>query len=224
MFFNRSQVKGLSRKQNDILGFVEDFIRTNSYPPTVRDIQYGCNISSTSVVDYNLRILTQKGHIRRAADVSRGIGLTSISEGLPPNLVPLLGFIAAGEPLALPTQDGLTKDDAYDHIELPTAMLAGIRLRGTTDLYALRVRGTSMIDALVDDGDLVVIQPASSVMDGEMAVAWLKDKNEATLKRIYNEGTVIRLQPANVQMAPFFVSPENLEIQGRVVGVLRTIS
>ena len=217
-------MKGLSRKQNDILGFVEDFIRTNSYPPTVRDIQYGCNISSTSVVDYNLRILTQKGHIRRAADVSRGIGLTSISEGLPPNLVPLLGFIAAGEPLALPTQDGLTKDDAYDHIELPTAMLAGIRLRGTTDLYALRVRGTSMIDALVDDGDLVVIQPASSVMDGEMAVAWLKDKNEATLKRIYNEGTVIRLQPANVQMAPFFVSPENLEIQGRVVGVLRTIS
>ncbi|MQF80427.1 repressor LexA [SAR202 cluster bacterium AD-493-K16_JPT_193m] len=217
-------MKGLSRKQNDILGFVEDFIRTNSYPPTVRDIQYGCNISSTSVVDYNLRILTRKGHIRRAADVSRGIGLTSISEGLPPNLVPLLGFIAAGEPLALPTQDGLTKDDAYDHIELPTAMLAGIRLRGTTDLYALRVRGTSMIDALVDDGDLVVIQPASSVMDGEMAVAWLKDKNEATLKRIYNEGTVIRLQPANVQMAPFFVSPENLEIQGRVVGVLRTIS
>ena len=217
-------MKGLSRKQNDILGFVEDFIRTNSYPPTVRDIQYGCNISSTSVVDYNLRILTQKGHIRRAADVSRGIGLTSISEGLPPNLVPLLGFIAAGEPLALPTQDGLTKDVAYDHIELPTAMLAGIRLRGTTDLYALRVRGTSMIDALVDDGDLVVIQPASSVMDGEMAVAWLKDKNEATLKRIYNEGTVIRLQPANVQMAPFFVSPENLEIQGRVVGVLRTIS
>ena len=217
-------MKGLSRKQNDILGFVEDFIRTNSYPPTVRDIQYGCNISSTSVVDYNLRILTQKGHIRRAADVSRGIGLTSISEGLHPNLVPLLGFIAAGEPLALPTQDGLTKDDAYDHIELPTAMLAGIRLRGTTDLYALRVRGTSMIDALVDDGDLVVIQPASSVMDGEMAVAWLKDKNEATLKRIYNEGTVIRLQPANVQMAPFFVSPENLEIQGRVVGVLITIS
>ena len=217
-------MKGLSRKQNDILGFVEDFIRTNSYPPTVRDIQYGCNISSTSVVDYNLRILTQKGHIRRAADVSRGIGLTSISEGLPPNLVPLLGFIAAGEPLALPTQDGLTKDDAYDHIELPTAMLAGIRLRGTTDLYALRVRGTSMIDALVDDGDLVVIQPASSVMDGEMAVAWLKDKNEATLKRIYNEGSVIRLQPANVQMDPFFVSPENLDIQGRVVGVLRTIS
>ena len=224
MFFNRSQVKGLSRKQNDILGFVEDFIRINSYPPTVRDIQYGCNISSTSVVDYNLRILTQKGHIRRAADVSRGIGLTSISEGLPPNLVPLLGFVAAGEPLALPTQDGLTKDDAYDHIELPTAMLAGIRLRGTTDLYALRVRGTSMIDALVDDGDLVVIQPASSGMDGEMAVAWVKDKNEATLKRIYNEGTVIRLQPANVQMAPFFVSPENLEIQGRVDGVLRTNS
>jgi repressor LexA len=217
-------LNGLSPKQNDILTFVENFIRTNAYPPTIRDIQFGCGISSTSVVDYNLNLLTQKGHIKRSPDVSRGIGLTNVNDEPSRNLVPLLGFIAAGEPLALPTQDGLTKDDAYDHIELPTVMLAGIRLRGTTDLYALRVRGTSMIDALVDDGDLVVIQPASTVMDGEMAVAWLKDKNEATLKRIYNEGSVIRLQPANVQMAPFFVSPENLEIQGRVVGVLRTIS
>lgn len=215
--------KQLSIKQNRILRFVENFINTNAYPPTVRDIQFGCEISSTSVVDYNLRILTQKGHIRRSPDVSRGIGLAGNKEGFPRNMIPLLGFVAAGEPLTLPSSEGLTKEDAYDQVELPTAMLSGIRLRGTTDLYALRVRGHSMIDALVDDGDLVVIQPTTSVNDGEMAVAWLREENEATLKRIYNEGSVIRLQPANVQMAPLFVSPENLEIQGRVVAVLRTI-
>jgi len=97
-------------------------------------------------------------------------------------------------------------------------------LKGQRDLYALRVHGSSMIDALIDDGDVVVISPAAQVREGDMVIAWLKREKEATLKRLFNDGNQIRLQPANSQVEPIFVDPENIDIQGKVVTVLRDLS
>ena len=216
-------MKKLSVRQEKILSLIQEFLEEQGYPPTVRDIQYACDISSTSVVDYNLKILQKEGYIRRSPEISRGIEVLGGKRQKDAFSVPVMGYIAAGEPIPVPTAEGWTPDSAVDQVDVVNGMLGGVRVRGTTNLYALRVRGTSMIDALVDDGDVVVIQPANSVKDGDMVVAWLKNEKEATLKRIYNDGTVVRLQPANSQMEPIFVPANNVEVQGKVVAVLRNL-
>lgn len=210
----------LSARQEAILSFIRGFLEENSYPPTVRDIQYGCDISSTSVVDYNLHILQREGHIRRFPDVSRGIELLE-PHGSRRHLatIPVVGYIAAGEPVPVPTSEGWANEEPLDTLELPDSLG-----QGRSDLYALRVRGQSMIDALIDDGDSVVLQPVQQVRSGDMVVAWLKLEKEATLKRFYHEGDRIRLQPANSQMQPIYVDPDNVEIQGRVVAVIRHLA
>ena len=216
-------MKKLSVRQEKILNLIQEFLEDQGYPPTVRDIQYACDISSTSVVDYNLKILQKEGYIRRSPEISRGIEVLGAKRQKDAFSVPVMGYIAAGEPIPVPTSEGWAPDSAVDQVDVVNGMLGGVRVRGTSNLYALRVRGTSMIDALVDDGDVVVIQPAESVQDGDMVVAWLKNEKEATLKRIYNDGTVVRLQPANSQMEPIFVSANNIEVQGKVVAVLRNL-
>ena len=216
-------MKKLSVRQEKILSLIQEFLEEQGYPPTVRDIQYACDISSTSVVDYNLKILQKEGYIRRSPEISRGIEVLGGKRQKDAFSVPVMGYIAAGEPIPIPTAEGWAPDSAVGQVDVVNGMLGGVRVRGTTNLYALRVRGTSMIDALVDDGDVVVIQPAQSVKDGDMVVAWLKNEKEATLKRIYNDGTVVRLQPANSQMEPIFVSANNIEVQGKVVAVLRNL-
>ncbi len=216
-------MKKLSVRQEKILNLIQEFLEEQGYPPTVRDIQYACDISSTSVVDYNLKILQKEGYIRRSPEISRGIEVLGAKRQKDAVSVPVMGYIAAGEPIPVPTSEGWAPDSAVDQVDVVNGMLGGVRVRGTSNLYALRVRGTSMIDALVDDGDVVVIQPAQSVQDGDMVVAWLKNEKEATLKRIYNDGTVVRLQPANSQMEPIFVSANNIEVQGKVVAVLRNL-
>ena len=108
--------------------------------------------------------------------------------------------------------------ESLDTIELPTDMLRGYR-----NLYALKVRGTSMIDALVDDGDTVLVEPTRQAKNGEMVVARLRLENETTLKRLYQEGDRVRLQPANRQMEPITSPADNVEVQGRVVGVIRML-
>ncbi len=216
-------MKKLSVRQEKILDLIQEFLEEQGYPPTVRDIQYACNISSTSVVDYNLKILQKEGYIRRSPEISRGIEILGGKRHKDAFSVPVMGYIAAGEPIPVPTSEGWTPDSAVDQVDVVNGILGGVRARGTSNLYALRVRGTSMIDALVDDGDVVVIQPADNVKDGDMVVAWLKNEKEATLKRIYNDGTVVRLQPANSQMEPIFVLASNVEVQGKVVAVLRNL-
>ena len=216
-------MRKLSVRQEKILNLIQEFLEDQGYPPTVRDIQYACDISSTSVVDYNLKILQKEGYIRRSPEISRGIEVLGGKRHKDALSVPVMGYIAAGEPIPVPTSEGWAPDSAVDQVDVVNGMMGGVRVRGTSNLYALRVRGTSMIDALVDDGDVVVIQPADSVKDGDMVVAWLKNEKEATLKRIYNDGTVVRLQPANSQMEPIFVSADNIEVQGKVVAVLRTL-
>ena len=211
-------MKKLSERQRAILTFIEEFIEDRGYPPSVRDIQHGCDISSTSVVAYNLDILKQGGHIRRDAEVSRGLELVdSPSRRRRPEMVavPLMGTVAAGVPFPLPTAESWA-EEAQETIELPQA-IAG---RGD-GVYALRVKGNSMIDALIGDGDLVIMEAARSVENGQMAAVRLKLEEETTLKRFYAEGPKVRLQPANTQMAPLIVQAENVEVLSRLVAVWR---
>lgn len=206
----------LSVKQRAILKFLRDFLDRKGYPPSVREIQEACGISSTSVVDYNLRALERSGHIHRDRDVSRGIEMLDARASRRRGAaVPLLGAIAAGSPIPVPGADGWNAEPEA-MVPVPEAML-----RGRDDVYALRVKGTSMIDALVNDGDIVLVQHQTAAQNGEMVVAWLKREQETTLKKFYQEGPVVRLQPANATMQPIYVDAGNLEIQGRVVGVLR---
>ncbi len=207
------EMKSLSSKQRRLLSFIRQFLEEWGYPPTIRDMVRGCAISSTSVVDYNLNILEREGHIRRDAEVSRGIELL----GRPRSgfSVPLIGIIAAGEPIPVPSPDAWTTD-SLETLELPREW-AGRR----EDVYALRVKGDSMIDALIGDGDVVLMQATRTAENGQMVAAWLKREKEVTLKRIYREEGRIRLQPANEQLEPFYVEADNVEIQGRVMGVIR---
>jgi repressor LexA len=132
--------------------------------------------------------------------------------------VPLLGAIAAGQPIPVPTEE--TWHTIVDEtVEVPAEMLPrGMRA------YALRVQGKSMIDAFVDDGDIVVLEATPAADDGEMVAAWLSDRQEATLKKIYYEPDRIRLQPANRRMKPIYVNPDEVVVQGRVISVLRRYS
>lgn len=211
--------KRLSAKQQAILDFLRDFLHDHSYPPTVRDIQQGCGISSTSVVDYNLRLLERDGYIRRAPEVSRGIELL---DGTPSRreaaAVPVMGYIAAGQPIPVPTSEGWGQAEPLETLELTLSITHGRR-----NLYALKVRGQSMIDALIDDGDVVVLKPTREARYSSMVVAWLTEEKEATLKRFYREGRRVRLQPANSQMDPIFVDADKVEVHGRVVAVIRTL-
>ena len=139
--------KGLSARQQKILEFIQSFDDERSYPPTIRDIQYACGISSTSVVDYNLHILEREGYIRRDREVSRGIEVLGASrDAREITRVPVLGYIAAGEPSPVASQESWASAEPVDTLELPEGFLG----KSQKDVYALRVKGTSMIDALVD--------------------------------------------------------------------------
>ena len=213
-------MKELSAKQRRILDFIGEFIGDRDYPPSIRQIQEACKISSTSVVDYNLRILEREGYIRRDREVSRAIELLEPG-GRRPRVatVPIIGTIAAGQPIPVPTADTWQSFDPDETLEVPPDMVAG-----RDNVYALRVKGNSMIDALVNDGDLVIMEAASAGQNGEMVAAWLKREQEATLKRIYREGPTVRLQPANDTMQPILTDADNVEVQGRVIGAIRELS
>jgi len=213
-------MRTLSPKQQKILGFIRDFLTDKAYPPTIRDIVHGCGISSTSVADYNLGILEKSGYIRRHREVSRGIELLNENIGrVTRQLVPVIGTIAAGEPIPVPAADCWSTTDSADTIEVPQEIL-----RGKTEVYALKVKGLSMIDALINDGDMVLLQYTNSVDNGEMAAVWLRNEKKATLKKVFFGSDKVRLQPANSQMQPIYASPDNVEIQGKVIGVLRQLT
>ena len=213
-------MKALSPKQRNIIDFVKRFWMNKSYPPTVRDILTGCNISSTSVVDYNLDILEREGYIRRHPGISRGIELISESNARLPSLkVPVIGQIAAGEPIPVPAPDTWDVTASSETMDVPEDLT-----KGKTDIYALKVRGQSMIDALINDGDTVLMQHVNVFENGEMAAVWLKAEKEVTLKKLYREKGRIRLQPANSQMNPIYAEPDNVEVQGKVIAVIRQMT
>ena len=208
----------LPPRRKRILEFIQTFIEENGLPPTVRDIQKACEISSTSVVDYNLRLLDRDGYLNRRPDVARGIELLDDS-GQPLNAVPrvqIVGRIAAGAPLPAFSSEASASSQEFDTIEVAPELS---RRHGR--LYALEVQGQSMIDALIDDGDVVIIKPSEIAEQGEMVVAWLKEEEEATLKKYYPEGGQVRLQPANSTMDPIYCPAGNVEIRGKVVSVIR---
>jgi len=211
---------GLSPRQQKILTFIRTFLMERSYPPTIRDIVKGCGISSTSVVDYNLGILEKEGYIRRHREVSRGIEL--VRDGLVGQAtvsVPVIGQIAAGEPIPVPGSDSWNNRDFIDSLQVPAELIGG-----RTAVYALKVKGFSMIDALINDGDIVLMQNVKTVENGQMAAVWLKNEKRATLKKVYVSPDKVRLQPANSQMEPIYASPEDVEIQGKVIAVIRQLT
>ena len=202
-------MKALSSKQKKILDFLRRFIRDKNYPPSIRDIQEECGISSTSVVDYNLKALERMGYIHRDREVSRAIELLDGSGRRPRTIsVPIIGQIAAGQPIPVP-------EGSFDYSE--TVDVTEEMTGGRENVYALRVKGDSMIDALVNDGDLVIMEQAASADNGDMVAAWLKREQEVTLKKLYREGTRVRLQPANESMKPIYTDADNVEVQGKVL-------
>jgi repressor LexA len=212
-------MKKLSDKQKRIISYINRFLSEKGYPPSIRDIQSGCNISSTSVVDYNLKILEGHGYIRRHADVSRGIRLLNRETTVEiPIAVPVIGLIAAGEPIPVPTPDTWNVAAISETVSVPRDLTGD-----KESVYALKVKGMSMVDALINDGDIVLMEYVNIVENGEMAAVWLKEEKEVTLKKVYVESNSIRLQPANEQMQPLYAAPGNVEIQGRVIAVIRQV-
>jgi repressor LexA len=210
----------LSERQNKMLEFLKSFSLDNGYPPTIREIGKAVGISSTSVVNYNLDALQRGGYIYRDRTVSRGIRLAESLENAANvrNLIriPLLGRIAAGNPIAVP-------DGAFDS-EIDTIELTPDLVPQEEGIYALKVQGTSMIDALINDGDVVVMRHTNTANNGDMIAAWLTDREETTLKRFFREGDRIRLQPENQTMEPIYVDADKVEVQGRVVTVIRQLT
>ncbi len=218
----------LSTRQQNILKYIWEYFSEAGRPPTIREIGSAVNISSTSVVNYNLNKLEERGYVEREAEVSRGLKLTdralqlfdaarnAIRDATDLVRIPLMGDIVAGEPVHIGNEDFGTYDEE-DAIDVSTSMLPG----RAENLFALRVRGNSMIDAMVNDNDIVIMRPVTEANNGEMVAVWLPIDGEMTLKYFYNEGERVRLQPANPTMDPIYVHPSNVEVQAKVMMVMR---
>jgi repressor LexA len=216
----RTMARELSERQGKMLEFLQEFITEHRFPPTIREIGEKVGISSTSVVKYNLDALESKGYIERDRDISRGIRLLGdLADSLADIVhVPLLGRIAAGAPIPVP-DTAYAAFDADNSIELTRDIV-----KDTKDTYALEVKGDSMIDALINDGDIVLMRHQKYVENGELAAVWLRDREETTLKRFYLEGSQVRLQPANPTMKAMFFPAESVEVQGKVLCVIRQMN
>jgi repressor LexA len=222
----------LSDKQQQILEIIGSYLRDHRRPPTNREIGGAMGMSSTGHVDYHLGVLEKRGVIVRESNTARGVRLTSVGEDLlaahdgdsaplqitsylPRTIrVPIHGRIAAGAPIE-------AVSDPADVIEVGTDL-------ASEDCYALRVRGSSMIEDLIADGDIVIVRPTEVAANGDTVVALVtgsgaSEKGDATLKRFYREGNMIRLQPANQAMQPIYVAASDLIVQGKVVALIRRV-
>jgi repressor LexA len=212
----------LSDRQRRMLEFIDSFSTESGYPPSIREIGKAVGITSTSVVNYNLNRLVEGGYLDRDQNVSRGIRLTEKVSRAADRLadivrIPKVGRIFASEPVLLPDTEIFSPDEA---IEITRDLLPT-----TEGLFALEVRGDSMIDAMVNEGDVVVMKRETEWRNGDMVAVWLKDKEETTLKHIYRDGSKVRLQPANPTMDSIIIdNPETLDVQGKVVLVLRQMN
>ncbi|HAX69774.1 MAG TPA: repressor LexA [Anaerolineae bacterium] len=212
--------KGLGERHQKILDFIASYQREHKHPPSIREIGEHCKISSTSVVNYYLDQLEKEGLLERDRKISRGMRLIGNSNPLGDMLrVPVLGVIQAGEPILVPSEAAFTPEDS---VEIATSMMSS-KEKGK-DLFALQVQGDSMIDAMVNDGDIVILKPAQEARNGEMVAVWLNERNETTLKYFYKEKDGYRLQPANPAFKPIMIKKnESLDIKGKVVMVIRKV-
>jgi repressor LexA len=205
----------LTRRQKEFIDFLDGFIKKHGYSPSYEELAEGLNLASLATIHKHITALTSKQYLRRGFNQSRSLEITDKyyqeqrqQKGLPatPLEVPLLGRIAAGAPVE--------QFDSHDTLNFSD-------FAGNPDLYALQVRGESMIDDHICNGDYVLVQKAVQARDGEIVVA-LVDGAETTLKRFYSEpGDKVRLQPANAAMEPIFVPRSAVSIQGKVLAVLR---
>ena len=205
----------VTKRQKQVLDFVAHFVEDNGYSPSYEEIARGLNLASLATVHKHITTLETKQYLKRGFNQSRSLDLgpkyiqeqrkhrqeTSLE-------IPLLGRIAAGAPV--------------EAIEQREAVRFGDFL-GNPDVFALEVRGESMIGDHICDGDLIVVQSQKTAENGQTVAVWLRAEQEATLKRFYLEDGRVRLQPANTTMQPIYTDPENVEIKGHVVGVIRRI-
>ncbi len=231
--------EGLSDRHRRIMEYLTEFIDEFGYSPSIREIGDSIDVKSTSLVDYYLNQLEEKEYISREGRISRSIRVlkpmrsagkaisTKVRDTVRAvntavdNLVniPLRGRIVASSPIPMPTSD-FNYYDSESGVEIARSLLPA-RER-VSELFALEVQGDSMIDAMVNDGDLIIIRPSNQAANGEMVAVWLDDKDETTLKYFYKEKSRIRLQPANPTMDPIYIdNPEALRIMGKVVMVIR---
>src|SRR5258708_6892016 len=186
----------LSERQKAIYKFIHQFSDEHGYPPTIREIGKAVKINSTSVVNYNLNKLVKEGFISRSKDVSRGIRLTA-NDGSDFAHIPWLGKIVAGQPTPVPGD--FSQFDEETAVAVPPSL---IDEKDSANLFALTVSGHSMIDAMIDDGDTVIMRRQEIARNGEMVAVWLSERGETTLKHFFDEGAKVRLQPANPYMDP----------------------
>ena len=233
--------EGLSKRHQKILKFLAKFQEDNGYSPSIREIGESINVQSTSLVDYYLKQLEEMGYISREQHISRSIcllkpleaaqtaadriakGVRNVSAAVDELLsIPIMGRIVASEPLPMPTSD-VGYFDSESSIEIARSLLPS--REKADELFALEVHGDSMIDAMVNDGDIVIMKRAQQANNGEMVAVWLDDKDETTLKYFYKEAKGVRLQPANPNMGPIYVeNPASLRIMGKVVMVIRQVN
>ena len=196
----------LTKRQREILDYLNEFIQQHGYAPSLEEIGKRFGLSSLATVHKHLTNLQQKGFIKRAWNRSRSVEL------MPSRLLgrtvelPLLGYVAAGAPI-----EAIVGNETIDVPET---------LAGNRDTYVLRVKGDSMIDEQIRDGDFVIVEDRKSADNGEMVIA-LVGGMDVTLKKFYREAGRIRLQPANPTMQPIMVDPDQVQVQGVVVGVMR---
>ncbi|MEQ1896348.1 MAG: transcriptional repressor LexA [Vicinamibacterales bacterium] len=196
----------LTKRQREILDYLNDFIQQHGYAPSLEEIGRRFNLSSLATVHKHLTNLQEKGFIRRAWNRSRSVEVIEARTQVRAVELPMLGYVAAGSPIeAVSSQETIAVPEA---------------LAGKRDSYVLRVRGNSMIDEQICDGDFVIIEDRRTAADGETVVA-LIGGSDVTLKKLYRERDRIRLQPANPTMEPIYVAADQVQVQGVVVGIMR---
>jgi repressor LexA len=195
----------LTKRQKEILAFLSEYLKERGYSPSLDEIAKHFGIASLNAIYKHLRVLEERGFIRRLSNRARSITIVD-QESVTEQLVPLLGTIAAGHPIEAVASP--------EEISVPDGLLT----KGTN--YVLRVEGDSMIEEQIRDGDLIIVEQRDVAANGETVVA-LIDGQEATLKKLYREEGRVRLQPANPTLFPIFVEEDRLRIQGVVVGLMR---
>jgi repressor LexA len=196
----------LTKRQREIMDYLNDFIQAHGYAPSLEEIGRRFGLSSLATVHKHLTNLQEKGFIKRAWNRSRSVELVSTRVSGRAVELPLLGFVAAGTPIEAVASN--------ETIAVPEDLV------GRRDTYVLRVRGDSMIDEQIRDGDLVIVEDRKMAENGEMVIALLGG-TDATLKKFYREHGRVRLQPANPAMQPILIDPDQVQVQGVVVGVMR---
>lgn len=214
----------LSERQQRILQFLWQRARDVGPPPNYEEIMSAVALKSKGAVSYQIRRLEEAGYLLREAGKARALSLTEKARALFDAVVdvariPLVGDIVASNPVIIGHDDFSTYDAAEDFVPVCRDLLPS----SDANLFALRVRGDSMIDAMVNDDDVVIMRPVAEVRDGDMVAVWLRDEQEMTLKRFYHEGQKVRLQPANPTLEPIFTPAANVDVQGKVVLVVRQV-